>query len=92
MTVDHRRLYERPLARAHALAETWDGDHTPITRHQAAELLYEVLATTGWTQTEAPTAHLAAVPAVPECGWRLGLCTGCPQCAAAPTVGEQPHA
>lgn len=57
---DHQRLYQRPLARAHALAEQWDGDQTPITRHQAAQQLAEALNPDGWTETAAP--HLAAVP------------------------------
>jgi hypothetical protein len=86
---DVSRLYERPLARAHALAETWDGDHTTITRHEAAELLNQVLNPAGWTQTEPPTANLAVVPTAPECGWRLGLCAGCPQCTPEPDFGAE---
>jgi hypothetical protein len=28
-------------------------------------------------------------PAVPECGWRLGLCTGCPKCTPEPDFGGE---
>ena len=61
MTTDnHRRLYERPLARAHALADEWDGDPRPITRTEAARLLAEAINPDGWTETTAPP--LVAVP------------------------------
>ncbi|QKV94224.1 hypothetical protein HUT19_22720 [Streptomyces sp. NA02950] len=45
------RLYERPLARAHALAEQWADDLTPITRSEAARLLSTAISTTGWRQS-----------------------------------------
>jgi hypothetical protein len=69
MTDTHRDLYERPLARAHALAEQWSGDQTPITRSEAAELLYTVLDSHGWTQAEtaAPTLTLVTTESASAC-------------------------
>lgn len=61
MTIDdHRRRYERPLARAHALAEQWDGDPSPITRAEAARLLAEAISPDGWTETDIP--RMAVIP------------------------------
>jgi predicted nucleic acid-binding protein len=55
-------LYRRAVARAHALAEIWQGDQESITKDQAASQLMEVLELHGWTQTAAPTErHLAVV-------------------------------
>ncbi|MER7788574.1 hypothetical protein [Streptomyces sp. NPDC097640] len=51
----------RALDRAHALAEEWSGDQSPITRAKAAELLMEVLQLDGWTVSE-PRLALRAVP------------------------------
>ncbi|NUP47265.1 MAG: hypothetical protein HOW97_08115 [Catenulispora sp.] len=62
------RLYKRPLARAHALAEQWTGDLTPITRSQAAELLYTVLDPSGWAETDQATPTLTVVPAASTVG------------------------
>lgn len=62
MTTPTDDLYSRALNRAHALAEQWQGDQTPITRAEASELLMEVIQLHGWTQTAAPTErHLSAV-------------------------------
>ncbi|MCX4824888.1 hypothetical protein OG883_34550 [Streptomyces sp. NBC_01142] len=60
---DTRRLYQRPLARAHALAEQWADDQTPITRAEAARQLLEAINPDGWTETDQPTAGLTLVPA-----------------------------
>lgn len=61
---DRQDLYCRALDRAHALAEQWQGDQTPITRAGAAELLMEVIQLNGWTQADvSPERHLSAVPA-----------------------------
>lgn len=57
----HRDLYERPLARAHALADQWTGDLTSITRSEAAELLYTVLDSRGWTETKETAPALTLV-------------------------------
>lgn len=63
MTEKHQRLYERPLARAHALVESWAGDNTLITRSDAAALLDGVLDPTGWTEIKQVTASTTLVPA-----------------------------
>lgn len=60
-TPDVESLYRR-LDRAHALADVWDGDPAPITRAEAAELLYSVLSDEGWTLTEPDQPALALVP------------------------------
>ncbi|MDJ0341780.1 hypothetical protein [Streptomyces sp. PH10-H1] len=57
----HRRLYERPLDRAHALIDEWTDDLTPITRDQAADIFNEILRTDGWTETAQPIG-LALAP------------------------------
>ncbi|MET9957387.1 hypothetical protein ABZ135_38330, partial [Streptomyces sp. NPDC006339] len=60
MTDQPADLRDRALNRTHALAEQWQGDHTPITRAQASELLMEVIQLNGWTQTAVqPERHLA---------------------------------
>ena len=48
------RVYARPAARAHALAESWAEDPTPVTRAEAARLLFEVLDPRGWVETDRP--------------------------------------
>jgi hypothetical protein len=56
-------LHRRALNRAHALAESWQGDQTAITKAQAAELLMDVIQLGGWTQSDAESErHLAVVP------------------------------
>lgn len=62
----HRDLYERPLARVRALADQWTGDLTPITRSEAAELLYTVLDVRGWTETSETTPPLTVVRICPS--------------------------
>lgn len=64
MTAEQRRLYQRPLARAWALVESWADDPTPITRAQAADELARLLDPRGWTETDASVPHLAAVPTI----------------------------
>lgn len=50
----------RALDRAHALAESWQGDQQTITHAQAAEQLMDVIQLSGWTQTDAqPALHVA---------------------------------
>jgi hypothetical protein len=73
---DHRRLYERPLARAHALAESWTGDRTPITRDEAAALLHDAIDPAGWAETNQRPVTLAAVPDTPAVTHDY-LSTGC---------------
>ncbi|MFE5301834.1 hypothetical protein [Streptomyces sp. NPDC056632] len=62
MTDQTTGLNSRALARAHALAEQWQGDPATITRAEASTLLMEVIQLRGWTQTPVePARHLGAV-------------------------------
>lgn len=59
---DFRRVYQRPLARAHALAETWTDDQRPITRAEAARILLDFIDPNGWAETSQIPPGLTLVP------------------------------
>lgn len=61
MTDPLRDKILRALARADALADTWAGDQTLVTRSAAAELFASVLELDGWEQSESEPAHLRLV-------------------------------
>lgn len=56
-----RRLYVRPVSRVYALTESWTGDHTPITRDEAARIVLEHIEVRGWTEADQVPPRLASV-------------------------------